>query len=356
MEDVFTIQDEIAAAIVGTLKGHMAAERYEQVIKRYTENVEAFELYLKGRYVEKARRRDGFGKGIEYFEQAIDKDPHYALAHAGLADSYTFLAFYRFLRPHDAFPKANVAAMRALDADDLLPQAHISQAEVRFLYDWDWHGAEREFIRALELNPEDATALHLYSELLASQQRLDEALIHVSKAQQIEPLSPTINTGVGWAHYHGRDYPSAIAQLQKTLELDPEYVFVHWFLGIAYLAAGMLEDAMAVYRRGSEASGGHPAMDAYFAYACAKAGRVDEAREILVGLRERAREVYIPSDYFAVAHMGLEEIDEVFAWLERACRERVHHLVFLNVDPLYDDVRLDDRFTALLQSVGLKRG
>ncbi len=356
LEDVFAIQDEIAAAIVGTLEGHMAAERYEQVIRRYTDNVEAFEFYLKGRYVERARRREGFGKGIEYFEQAIDKDPNYALAHAGVADSYTFLAFYRFLPPHDAFPKANVAAMRALDADELLPEAHISLAEVKFLYEWDWEGAEREFVRALELNPDDATALHLYSELLASQQRLDEALTHVSRAQQIEPLSPTINTGVGWAHYHGRDYQSAIAQLQKTIELDPEYIFAHWFLGIAYLAAEMFDDAAAILRRGWEASGGHPAIEAYLAYACSKAKRADEAREILGRLHQRADEVYIPSDCFAIAHMGLGEIDEVFRWLERACRERVHHLAFLNVDPLYDDVRLNDRFTALLQNVGLKRG
>ena len=356
MEDVFAIQDEIAAAIVGTLKGHMAAERYDQVIRRYTDNVEAFELYLKGRYVERARLREGFGKGIEYFEQAIAKDPNYALAHAGIADSYTFLAFYRFLPPHDAFPKANVAAMRALEADELLPEAHISQAEVKFLYQWDWEGAEREFMRALEINPGDATALHLYSELLASQQRLAEALMQVSRAQQIEPLSPTINTGVGWAHYHGRDYSSAIDQLQKTLELDPGYVFVHWFLGIAHLAAGMLKDAMAVFRRGSEASGGHPAMDAYLAHACARAGRAREAREILGRLRGWAEESYVPSDYFAIVHMGLGEIDEAFRWLERATRERVHHLVFLNVDPLYDDVRLDDRFTALLQNVGLRPG
>ncbi|MEE8572553.1 MAG: protein kinase [Gemmatimonadota bacterium] len=356
MEDVFAIQDEIASAIVGTLKGRWATERHEQIIKRYTEDVEAFELYLKGRYVEKTRRREGFAKGIDYFEQAIEKDPNYALAHAGLADSYTFLAFYRFLPPHEAFPKANVAAMRALDADELLPEAHTSQAEVRFLYDWDWNGAEREFIRAIELNPDDPTALHLYSEYLVSQQRLGEAMKNVSRAQQLEPLSPTINTGAGWTLYFGRDFESAIDQLRKTRELDPEYVFVHWFLGLAYLGAGMFDEALDTYRRGLELTGEHSAMAAYLGYASARAGKRKDARRILRVLRKRSSEIYVPSDYFAVVHMGLGELDETFGWLERACRERALHLVFLNADPLFDDIRLDDRFTEILQNVGLQRG
>ncbi|MGD8726410.1 MAG: protein kinase [Gemmatimonadales bacterium] len=355
MEDVFAIQDEIASAIVGTLKGRWAAEQHEQIVKRYTENVEAYELYLKGRYVEKSRRREGFDKGIDYFEQAIAKDPNYALAYAGLADSYTFLAFYRFLPPHDAFPKANVAAMRALEADELLPEAHTSQAEVRFLYDWDWNGAEREFARALELHPEDATASHLYSEYLVSQQRLVEAIEHVNRAQHLEPLSPTINTGVGWTLYFGRDFESAIDQLLKTRDLDPEYVFVHWFLGLAYLAAGRNDDAIETYRQGLELSGEHAAMTAYLAYALAKSGKSKDARRLLRVLKKRSAEGYVPSDYFAVVHLGLGEIDETFTWLERACRERAVHLVFLNADPLFDGIRLDSRFTAILQSLGLKR-
>jgi len=356
MEDVFAIQDEIASAIVGTLKGRWAAEQHEQIVKRYTENVEAFELYLKGRYVEKTRRSEGFDKGIDYFQQAIEKDPNYALAHAGLADSYTFLAFYRFLPPHEAFPRANVAAMRALEADELLPEAHTSQAEVRFLYDWDWNGAERAFVRALELNPNDPTALHLYSEYLVSQLHLTEAIKNVSQAQQLEPLSPTINTGVGWTLYFGRDFESAIEQLLKTRELDPEYVFVHWFLGLAYLGAEMIEDAIETYRRGLELTGEHSAMAAYLAYASARAGKKKDARRLLRVLKKRSSEMYVPSDYFAVVHMGLEEFDETFAWLGRACRERALHLAFLNADPLFDDIRTDARFTEILQSVGFKRG
>jgi serine/threonine protein kinase/tetratricopeptide (TPR) repeat protein len=356
MADVFVIQDEIASAIVGALRGHWAAERHDQTVKRYTEDVEAFELYLKGRYMEKTRLHTGFERGIEYFERAIDRDPNYALAYAGLADSYTLLAFYRFLPPHDAFPKANVAAMRALDADEMLPEAHTSLAEVKFLYDWDWSAAERQFMRALELNPDDPTALHLYSELLVSQKRLAEAHVNVGRARQLEPLSPTINAGVGWAHYFGHDFPGALAQFEHTLAIDPEYVFIHWFLGLAHLGAGSLDEAIAAFGRGSDASDRHSGMLAYLGHACGKAGREREARELLGELRERAATRYVPSDYFAALHLGLGETDEGLAWLERACRERAVHLVFLGVDPIYDELRRDERFSGILRSVGLERG
>jgi len=356
MADVFAIQDEIASAIVGALRGHWAAERHDQTVKRYTEDVEAFELYLKGRYMEKTRQHAGFERGIEYFERAIDRDPNYALAYAGLADSYTLLAFYRFLPPHDAFPKANVAAMRALDADEMLPEAHTSLAEVKFYYDWDWSAAERQFIRALELNPDDPTALHLYSELLVSQKRLAEAQVNVGRARQLEPLSPTINAGVGWTHYFGHDFPGAIAQLEKTLTIDPEYLFIHWFLGLAHLGAGSFDEAIAAFRCGREASNQHSGMVAYLGHALGKAGQEQGARELLAELVERAATSYVPSDYFAVLHLGLGEIDEALAWLERACRERAAHLVFLGVDPIYDELRRDERFTGILRSVGLKRG
>jgi serine/threonine-protein kinase len=356
MEDVFAIQDEIAGAIVATLKGRLAAERRERIVKRYTENVEAYELYLKGRYVEKTRRPAGFAKGIEYFEQAIAKDPHYALAHAGLADSHTLLAWYRFLAPHEAFPKANIAAMRALDIDELLPEAHTAQAQVRFYYEWDWNGAERAFSRALELNPNDATALHLYAEYLASQRRLNEALAHVQRGHMLEPLSPTINAGLGWMHYFCRDYGQAIEHFRSTLELDPEYVFLHWFLGQCYLLSGEYDTAVDTLRRGLEVSDGHPGMAAYLSYACGRAGDRAEASVLLDSLVQQAVEHYVPSDYLAVAHVGLGQLDDAIRWLERACRERALHLVFLDVDPLFDELRADERFTRILQNLGLKRG
>jgi serine/threonine-protein kinase len=221
MEDVFAIQDEIAGAIVSTLRERFAEEQRTRVVRRYTDDVEAYQLYLQGRYVEKTRRRSGFAKGIDYFEQAIARDPNYALAYAGLADSYNLLAWYRFLPPREAFPKAHVAALKALEIDEMLPEAHTSLGVVNHYYDLDWHGAERCLTRALELNPKDATALHSYSEYLASRGRLEEATEHITRAQQLEPLGLTINAGLGFVHYFCRRYDEAIERFLKTIELDP---------------------------------------------------------------------------------------------------------------------------------------
>jgi serine/threonine-protein kinase len=356
MEDVFAIQDEIAEAIVTTLKGHLAAGEPSPVVKRYTESIEAYQLYLKGRYVEKTRRRPGLTRGIEYFEQAIARDPDYALAHAGIADSYTLLAWYRFLTPREAFPRARVAALQALEIDEMLPETHTSLGSVQFYYDWDWQGAERCFARALELNPEDPVALHGYSEYLAARYRLEEALEKITEANRLDPLSLTVNAGLGWVYFFSRDYERAIEQFERTLELDPEYVFLNWFVGQAYLMAGRMGDAVAAFRRGGAVSGGHPGMAAYLAYAHARAGEVKEAQEVLQTLRERARETYVPADYLAVVNLGLGHDEEVFAWLERACDERALHLVFLGVDPLFDELRADERFTRVLGKIGLDRG
>ncbi|UCF40707.1 MAG: protein kinase [Gemmatimonadota bacterium] len=356
LEDVFAIQDEIAEAIASTLREHLVEEQRIRVVKRYTDDVQAYQLYLRGRYVEKTRHRGGFAKGIEYFEQAIARDPNYALAYAGVADSYNLLAWYRFLPPRDAFPKAHVAALKALEIDEMLAEAHTSLGVVKHYYDWDWQGAERSLSRALQLNPKDATALHSYSEYLASRGRLEEATQCITRAQELEPLGLTINAGLGWIHYFCRRYDEAIERFLKTIELDPEYVFLNWFLGQAYIKKGMLKEAQAVLRRGMTASGDHPGMAAYLAYAYTQAYRLDDARDILEALKVRAKEAYVPADYFAVIHMGLGELDAAYHWLSQACGERALHLVFLEVDPLFDDLRGDGRFEQILGRIGLHRG
>jgi serine/threonine-protein kinase len=355
MQDVFAIQDEIAEAIVTTLRGRFATP-HQHFGRRYTENVEAYELYLKGRYAGRTRRRPGLLKGIRHFERAIAEDPDYAIAHAGLADSYSLLAWYRYAAPKDVFPKATVAAMRALELDELLPEAHTSRGVVRLYYDWDWNGADRSLHRALELDPSHAAALHTSGELLASRGRLDAALVQASRAQKAEPLALNVNAGVGWIHYFAREWDAAIDQFQRTIELDPDYVFVHWFLGQAYLASGDVEAAIATLRRGVASSEGHPAMKAYLAHAYARAGAVDEARDLLLDLTHQAAETYVAADYFAVIHLGLRQHDAALMWLEHACRERSLHLVFLGSDPLFDPLRAEPRFRGILQSVGLQRG
>ncbi len=356
MQDVFAIQDDIAGAIVATSKGHVAAEKYAGSVRRYTANVEAYELYLKGRYVEKTRRRSGFTKGIEYFDRAIERDPEYALAYAGLADTYSLLAWYRFLPPREAFGKARSAAQRALEIDDTLPEAHTSVGVVQFYHDWDWRGAERAYRRALELNPNDATALHSYAECLAAQGCLEESRALIQRAHQLEPLSLTVNAGLGWIHFFSRNFDLAIEHLEKTIDMDPEYVFLNWFLGQAYLMAGHEERSIASFREGFERSAEHPGMAAYLAYAYARSGRPEEAKRIFRDLTQQAKRTYVPADYFCVVCMGLGHTDEAFDWLIKATEERALHMAFLGVDPLFDSLRSDQRFTRVLETIGLKTG
>jgi serine/threonine-protein kinase len=353
MSDVFAVQDDIAEAIVTVLRGSLLAGERESVAKRHTEHVGAYQLYLKGRYVENTRTPDGFTKGIEYFEEALRTDDDYALAYAGLADTYYLLGWYRHLPPREAFPRADAAAARALELDETVAEAHISRAYVKFYYDWDWVGAERCFRRALELNPNHATALHGYAEYLAARGRIDEALLSVQRAHELDPLSLTISAGLGWVHFFSRHYGEAAEHFEATLALDPHYVFIHWFLGQTYLMQERLDDAIAVLRRGLAGSKGHPGMSAYLGHACARAGRLDPAHTILRELEEHAMRSYVPADYFAVLYIGLGEADEAVAWLEKAYDERALHLVFLAVDPVFDDLRGDPRFDALLEKVGL---
>jgi len=354
MRDVFAIQDEIAEAVVATLEGHLAVERHERVLRRYTESVDAFELYLRGRYAGRTRRHAALLEGIAFFEKSIAADPHYALAYASLADSYTLLAWYRYMPPQEAFPRANVAAVRALECDELLPQAHASSGVVRFYYDWDWNGAERALLRALDLKRDEPTALHVYGEYLIARGRLPEAREHAERALAAEPGSVNINAGLGWIHYFMRDYPLAVDRFARTRDLEPNYVFLDLFLGQAYLAAGHVGQAIETLRGGVESSGGHTGMLAYLGHALGRNGLEEDARRVLAVLRGRTATEYVPADYFAVVHLGLGEHDEAMAWLERAHRERALHLVFLGVDPLFDALRDDPRFQDILRSIGLR--
>ncbi len=353
LKDVFAIQDEIAEAIVETLVGKLVTDRETPIVKRYTDNVAAYELYLKGRYVQKTRSLDGIAKGIEYFEQAISESQNYAPAYAGLADSYYLQAWYRYHSPGDAFPKARTAAEQALAIDDALAEAHTSLGAVRFYYDWDWHGTEACFKRALELKPEHATALHWYAEYLAAVNRLEDALAAVTRAHELDPLSLTINAGLGWIHFFRREYDEAIQRFRKTLELDPDYVFMNWFLGQAYLMAGLLEDAVAAFQRGVDRSARHPGMVAYLAHAYARTGQQADALELLAELEERARRSYVPADYLSVVRLGLGRTDEALEGLEEAFEERALHLPYLGVDPLFDSLRSEAKFTELLHKIGL---
>jgi serine/threonine-protein kinase len=354
LQDAFAIQEDIAGAITRTLVGKLAPAEIERVVRRPTASPTAYDLYLKGRHEGGSRRQAGLLRGIELFERALALDPEYALAHVGLAEAHGLLAWYRYQAPREVFPRANVAALRALRSDELLPQAHSAIAMVRCYYEWDWAGAERAVTRALALRPDEPSALHTYGEVLLLQGRFDDALRQAARALTVEPLAPNVNASLGWIHLFRGAHHDAIEQFRRTIEIDPTYVFGHWFLGQAHLAAGAPDLARDVFRAGVAETNGHPGLLAYAGHAEATMGRHDEAFAVLQDLRDRASVQYVPADYFAVLYLGLGDRPEALTWLERAQRERALHTVFLAVDPLYADLQGDRRFEGILRSVGLR--
>jgi tetratricopeptide (TPR) repeat protein len=309
-------------------------------------NPEAREAYLKGRYYWNKRREEGLKKSLMYFQQAIEIDPTYALAHAGVADSYVALANNRFLPSEVGYPKARVAALRALEIDDTLAEAHTSLASVISGYDWDWSGAEKEYKRALALNPGYATAHQWYALDLSSLGRHDEAIREIKQARLLDPLSPRINQNLGLVFYHARRYDQAIIALRKTLDLFPDDQASHYDLGKTYLQKGLYEQAMTEF---------NSTTDAHVPLACAHAmaGRRNEALEILDELKERSRQHYTPPGDFAFVYAALGEREQAFLWLEKAFDERDGWTLTLKVDPLFDPLRSDPRFQDLLRRVGL---
>jgi tetratricopeptide (TPR) repeat protein len=332
----------------------LSGEEKKRLVKRYTDNTEAYHLYLKGRYYTASKRTEAWiKKGIDHFKQAIDLDPNYALAYSGLADAYAFLASSTGgWAPREAYPIAKAAALKALDLDDALGEAHCSLGFFRLLYDWDFDGAEREFKRAIELNPGYANAHDGYGFYLKAMGRHEEAISVCQKVQQLDPLSPFTYVGLGWAYYFARQYDRAIEQCGKALEIDPRSSFAYRNIGMAELQRGRVEDAIAALSKAFTLSGSL-SFEAHLGYAYAAAGKRTEAREVIVELEEMARQCYVSAYYFAIVHLGLGELDQAFDWLERAYEERSGFLPLLKVEPLLDGLRADARFADLMQRVGL---
>ncbi len=353
LDDVFAIQDEITAAITAHLEVELLAAGRRPSRKRQTEILEAYHFYLKGRHFWSKRSPVDLEESIGYFRQAIARDPRYALAHAGLADSYNLLGFYSVIAPKEAFPRAKEAARRALEIDDGLAEAHSSLAFAKLLFDWDWPGAGREFRRTFELNPGYATAHHWFAEYLALQGRHEEAIEQVKLALDLDPLSLIINTLLGWAYYYARRYDQAIAALEETLELSTGFAPAEFWLGLAHEQQGQLEDAAAVLLKAIEHSDRSPMMVAALGRLHALQGETDAASAVLAELEEASRQAYVPSYYIAGIHSGSGDRERTLDWLERSCQARENWLVFLGVDPIWDALRSEPRFTALLAEVGL---
>ena len=351
--DIFVIQDEISSEISGKLRLELTRAEKKRLVKRHTEDAEAYRLYLQGHHHWNRWTEEGFYKAIGYFQQAIQKDPSYALAYAGVADSYVLLGWNSYLPPKDAFPKGKAAAMAALEIAPDLGEAHTDLATVLWLHDWQWPEAQREFQRSLELNPCYPTANHYYAECLMTMGRNAEALTRMKKSLELDPLSLIINVAIGWAHYHARQYDEAVAQLLRTVELDPNYPMTYWILGLIYRKTGRYDLAISAGEKGVNLSGGSPLMRAALAQTFATAGAVDKAIQIVDELNGLAKQRYVAPHFFAGIYIGLGELDRAIDYLEKSCAEHCHWLIYLHIDPSVDDLRSDPRFQDLLRRVGL---
>ena len=351
--DIFAIQDEISKEISGKLRLKLTPAEKKRLTKHQTDDPEAYRLYLKGRHHWNRWTEAGFYKAIVCFQQAVEKDPTYALAYAGLADSYVLQGWNSFLPPKDAFPKGKAAAMRALRLDPDLGEAHTSLAGVLWLHDWHWQEAETEFRRGLALNPAYPTANHWYAEYTMTMGRQVEGLERMKKGQELEPLSPIKNVAVGWALYMDRRNDDAVEELRRTVELDPNFPITYWILGLVLRKMGRFELAIAEGEKGVTLSGGSPLLRAALAQTFGAARRREEAIQILDDLTKLAKQKYVPSYFFAGIHIGLGEDDRALECLENSYEERSHWLVYLHIDPGMDGLRSNPRFQNLLRRVGL---
>lgn len=345
--DILTVEDRVSERVAAALSLRLSGGEKKLLAKRYTENAEAYQLYLKGRFFWNKRTEEGLKKAIECFQQAIEKDATYALAYAGLADSYI-----REYRPkNETAPRAKQAALKAVEIDDTLAEAHTSLAFIKYTYDWDWQGAEREFKRAIELNPNHANAHFFYGLYLHVMGRLDEAIAQITRAQELDPLSLIIATNVGRLLYVSRRYDQAIEQLQKTLEMDQGFPQTHICLGLVYQQEGRDKEALAEVQKAVDLSGRRPETLSTLGYVYAVSRR-REAAKILDELKDLSKRTYVSPDWIAIIYAGLGERDQAFVWLEKAYEN--HELpVDLKVDPKWDRLRSDTRFAELLRRVGL---
>lgn len=353
LEDVFALQDEIAQTIVTTLRGTLFADLAAPRLKRYTDNVQAYSLYLKGRYAWNKRTPEGVTEGIAFFEQAIAADPQFALAYTGLSDSYALQIDYRNVPASEGFAHAKANARRALELDDTLAEAHASLAWALFINDWDWEGAGREFRRAIELDPRYATARQWYAFLLASRGKLDDAVIEAHTALELDPASVSIRRTLGWVYFYARRYDQAQHHLARAIAMNPVADETLRVLGVVLAMQGKLAEAERALRESLALGSAGTYTAATLGYVLGKAGRRAEAESILADLTTRARSGYISPVAFATLHLGLGNWDAALDWAERCYDERRGWLAYLRVNPLLDPLQGMPRFEALVKKMRL---
>ncbi len=348
---VLTVQIEVAEAVAREIQLKLTPQQQVRLDSTPWVNPEAHDAYLRGRFLWNIRTPENLQESVQLFDQAIAEDSEYALAYAGLADAYGLLSStpYDAVPPREGKPQAIAAARRALELDDSLAEAHTALARDKFTYEWDWAGAEREFRRAIELNPGYATARQWFAEYLWVRGRSEEALAHIQQALELDPFSLIMHLALGRHYYLTRQYNQAIDQFKETVRMNPNFFLVHFDLGFAYVQVGEYKDAISEFRRAIQLYPGSPVCIAGLGYAYAKAGQGHEARQALAQLRQLSEQRYVPALYVAAIYAGLGETEEAFEWLERAYEERSSYLVYLNLEPPFESLRSDPRFTDLLR-------
>lgn len=353
LAEIFSVEDEISREISEKLRVRLSGEDRSRLSKHYTQDTEAYRDYLKGRYYYSKMTEDGLRESTLFYQRALEKDPLYALAYAGLADAYGLMTYFGSLAPLEAMPRAKEAAQHALALDESLPEAHSAMAHVLQFYDWDWQTSEAGYRRALLLNPNNAETNRFYATLLSAQGRGEEALRRILRARELDPLSLIICMEAAWHCYMARDYAQAMAHALGTLELEPGFASAQHVAGLIYEQQGRIEEALAAFERANTGSGGNPATRASLGRVLAAAGRSQETLALLRQLDEIAARTYVPPYYGALMHASLGNTDEALAALEDSCRKRDLWLVWLGRDPRFDCLRSHPRFQGLLQVIGL---
>jgi TolB-like protein/class 3 adenylate cyclase/Tfp pilus assembly protein PilF len=352
LADIFAVESEISKTIAATLQAKLTGSQQNAIAARPTDNTEAYQLYLKGRFFWNKRTGQNLNKAADYFNQAIAADPVYALAYVGLADSYLLMPLYGAGAPQDCYPRAKAAAEKALQLDGSSAEAHTSRAQIFCYYDLDFTQAIREFQRAIELNANYPTAHQWYgSSALAAVGRFDQAITEVKRAIELDPLSLVINTDMGNTYYRARRYDEAIDQMRKTLEMDPGFYYTHWNLGSALAAKGNLSAAIEEYLK-ARALNDDPSLLGLLAHAYAVSGNKSEAMKIRDQLEALAKQRYVSAYTFTLVYLGLGDKELALRWLERAYQDRAgDSLRFIKVEPLLDALHGDPRFEALAEKM-----
>ena len=356
ISDVVAVKQTIAQEVTAKLKLKLSGDEQRRLAKGDTTNTEAYRCYLRGRYFWNKRTPGGIKQAIAQFQQAIDRDPNFALGYVGLADCHTGLTFYNFAAPRDAMPKAKESALKALSLDNTVAEAHASLAHVVMNYDWDWATAEKEFKRSIELKPDYATAHQWYAiHYLTATNRLEEAIQEMKRALELEPVSLVMNTFMGATLYYAGRYDEAIDQCRRTVDMDPNFAVAHWHLGLAYEQKQLFDKAIEEFRKAILLSQHSPLMIAALGHVYARANRSDEANNILNELLELSNHRYVSPVELAQIYVALGNKEKAFELLEKAYADRSFHLVNLNVSPHFKELRSSPRFQNLVQRIGLGR-